>query len=174
MTDNEGEMVRPGRSAPFWFALAACLVAFAFAVLVVIVVHNDPASTRRQQELLDQNKALIEQNKTISIQLDEQVKRNDQIAAQMDANRQEDSDRAECVRRYEQRTDNLRWAYVSTLGDVLVTFATFIHGDPSQIAQVQNDVDAVAAANAAADAAAAAEAAYTAQQPLVLPCPLAA
>lgn len=158
--------LNPARSSTFWAALCACLVAFAFAVLAVLAWRADTASADRQR-------ALIAQNRTISAQLDEQVALNKTIADKLEANQQEAADRAECVLRYDRRADDLHWAYVSTLGDVLVTFTTFVHGSPTQIAQVDADIGAVHAANDAANAAAAERDAYTSQTPPPLPCPIA-
>jgi hypothetical protein len=171
MSDGNGvvhdRILNPARSSTFWMALGACLVAFAFAVLAVLAWRGYSASAARQR-------ALIEQNKTINARLDEQIALNKTIAAQLAANQQEATDRAECVRRYDQRADDLHWAYVSTLGDVLVTFTTFVHGSPTQLAEIDADIAAVQAANAATQAAANERDAYTAQTPPPLPCPLGA
>lgn len=165
--------LNPARSAKFWAALAACLVAFAFAVLALLAVLGYPASARRDTASADRQRALIAQNKTITDRLNEQIAQNKVIADQLAANQQEAADRAECVLRYDRRADDLHWAYVSTLGDVLVTFTTFVHGSPTQIAQVDADIAAVHAANDAANAAAAERDAYTSQTPPPLPCPIA-
>lgn len=164
--------LNPARSATFWLALGACLVAFSIAVLAVLAWRGYSSSADRQR-------ALIAQVETISDQLDDQKAQNKAISAQLDeqvalnaANQQEAADRAECVRRYDRRADDLHWAYVSTLGEVLVTFTTFVHGSPTQIAQVDADIAAVQAANAAAQTAADERDAYTAQVPPPLPCPI--
>jgi hypothetical protein len=170
MSDGNGvvhETLNPARSSRFWGALSVCLVAFAFAVFAALAWRGYSASAARQR-------SLIEQNKTINARLDEQIALNARIAAQLATNQQEVTDREACVRRYSQHADDLHWAYVSTLGDVLVSFTTYVHGSPTQIAEIDADIAAVQAANAAAQAAADERDAYTAQTPPPLPCPLGA
>jgi hypothetical protein len=170
MSDGNGvvhETLNPARSWKFWAALGGCFAAFAIAVLAGLAWRGQSAS-------IGQTKTVHDRLDEVSAHLDEQIALNKTIAAQLAATQQEAADREACVRRYSQHADDLHWAYVSTLGDVLVSFTTYVHGSPTQLAEIDADIAAVQAANAAAQAAANERDAYTAQSPPPLPCPLGA